>query len=241
MPLPNIYEQGFLRDLFNQMGNSYARVADICSLGFSQLWRQQAVKFLDLKEGDNAFDLMAGTGESWKYMLPKVGESGRIYALDFSHEMCLQAKERKNLLQADNVHVLEGDAFSTPVPDGSMDAVFSAYGVKTMPISSYDGFVSEVNRVLKPGGQASIMEVSLPENKAHQLVFKAFLNAGFPVLKKLLGHQANHFSMFRHYLSEFQNCKRLREAFNAQGFETRYVRLPGDGATAIVARKLTPG
>lgn len=233
----DLYAPAFQQDLFDKMGRVYERVGDICSLGFSRIWRRRAVKALALKPGDKVCDLMAGTGESWKYFLPKIGPSGQVIAVDFSPEMCKIGQARVNKKGLTQVQVLQGDAMDTRLPANSMDSVYSAYGIKTLPKSDYPRLTAEVKRILKPGGRAAFVEVSMPDNKWHQKVFHVYLGVGFPLLKKLLGQRAKHFEMFNHYLTRFQNGRDLAQAFTQAGFSVQYKRLLGDGASLVIAEK----
>lgn len=232
------YAKPTLINMFNQMSTCYERLSTIGSFGLSRLWRRQAIGFLGLKAGDNVYDLMSGTGESWQYILPHIGEGGSIHAVDFSREMTMRGNARKQKLGARNIDVVEGDALATCAPAESADAVFSAYGVKTLSPELYPALVSEVQRILKPGGSVSIVEASLPENRILRRCVNFYLKSGFFILKTVFGKKADNFAMFRHYLSNFENCKKLSQAFTEAGFAVRYERLKGQGATAVVARKL---
>ena len=64
MTNPN-YDQQFIAQLFDQMGPSYDLTNIISSFGFSEIWRAQCVRNLQLSRSSVVADLMAGSGECW--------------------------------------------------------------------------------------------------------------------------------------------------------------------------------
>jgi demethylmenaquinone methyltransferase/2-methoxy-6-polyprenyl-1,4-benzoquinol methylase len=231
------YEASFLKELFDHMEPIYERVGDLGSLGFNRLWRKKAVDFLNLKPGETVCDMMSGTGEGWKYILPRIGSTGKLIALDFSSEMTRRAQVRQKKIKALNIEVREEDVTQTSLPSASVDAIYSAYGLKTLSPQTRWQFVQEIKRILKPGGRFSLVEASLPENLWFRKLYQIYLKIVFGILKLLIGKPAQKFAMFEHYLSVFQNCKALQKDFEAQNFQVRYLRMPGDAATGLVGIK----
>lgn len=236
------YKNEHLERMFDQMGSRYETIVALGGLGFYRLWSRRAVNLLALKPGDKVCDMMAGTGDAWKRILPKIGPEGHITAIDLSGQMVQMAKARKAKLKADNVTVLKEDVLKSSVPTGSMDKVYSGFGVKTLPKEFYPGFVAEVKRVLKPGGRFSLVEASLPKYKWHQQVYRLYMKIGFFFLRRLFKKEdADQFAMVRNYMEDFQNCKALMAEFEKQGFQVKYVRMLGDGATGLVGQKADAG
>lgn len=233
------YKNEYLEGMFDKMGPHYETILALGGLGFYSWWQRRAIGMLDLKAGDQVCDLMSGTGEAWRSILPKIGETGRIVAVDLSQEMVQRANILKAKLKADNIQVLKEDVLKSSVSSGSMDKVLSSYGVKTLPSETYPAFATEVKRILKPGGRFSILEASLPKHKWHQHVYRLYMKIGFFALRSILkAEEANKFAMITQYMENFQNCKALMAEFQKQGFEdVKYVRMPGDGATALTGRK----
>jgi demethylmenaquinone methyltransferase/2-methoxy-6-polyprenyl-1,4-benzoquinol methylase len=75
-----IYDPAHLKRLFDEMQSSYDRVCSITSFGFNLRWRRQLIARLALERGMAVGDLMAGGGETWRYLLARVG-GGRILAV----------------------------------------------------------------------------------------------------------------------------------------------------------------
>ncbi len=64
----DIYEADYVRQLFDEMSESYDRVNYLTSFGFSQRWRRQCVEHALIQSGETVHDLMCGMGECWGYM-----------------------------------------------------------------------------------------------------------------------------------------------------------------------------
>jgi demethylmenaquinone methyltransferase/2-methoxy-6-polyprenyl-1,4-benzoquinol methylase len=141
----DIYDDGYLKALFDEMQSTYERVSTLTSFGFNRRWRRQVVERLGLRQGMRIGDLMAGSGESWMYLLPRIGRDGALVAVDFSSEMMRQANERKQALQAHNVVTANEDVLQSSIATQSLDAVVCVYGVKTLSPQyqrRYGGFSS---------------------------------------------------------------------------------------------------
>lgn len=67
--MKNIYDQEYVRRLFNHMSGSYERMNYITSFGFSIRWRKQFLKKLGKSDDHlNVIDLLSGLGENWFYL-----------------------------------------------------------------------------------------------------------------------------------------------------------------------------
>jgi ubiquinone/menaquinone biosynthesis C-methylase UbiE len=74
--MSDIYDTTFQQALFDEMQSTYEVVSTLCSFGFNRRWRRQLVRRLHLDPGLWMCDLMAGSGETWAYLLPLVGANG---------------------------------------------------------------------------------------------------------------------------------------------------------------------
>jgi len=232
----DIYSAEFLKRLFDEMQGSYERVSDISSFGFNRRWRKQCAELLSLKPGDTICDLMTGTGEVWMYILPRIGVTGRLYSVDFSPVMAKNARERKNALNY-AVDVLEEDALASSLPDNRFDGVISTYGLKTFNAESLDRLIAEIKRILKPGGQFALIEISIPDNPLLRFGYFSYLKYVIPLVGKVLLGNHENYRYLSEFLIRFKNCRTLYEKFRSHGFDVRYVSFFFGCATAITGSK----
>jgi demethylmenaquinone methyltransferase/2-methoxy-6-polyprenyl-1,4-benzoquinol methylase len=229
----SIYDEQFIMNLFDEMQDTYERVSNVTSFGFNLRWRRQLIDLLKLQPGMIVADMMGGGGETWRYILPYIDQTGKLYNIDFSPQMCRSATERKEQLQHPGIHVLEENALHSSIADSSIDAVICVYGVKTLPPARYDDFVSEIQRILKPGGKFGVVEISVPPIALLRLPYMLYLSQVVPVIGALMLGNHENFRMLSRYMQAFQNCRDLAGCFSEQGFDIAYHLFFGGCCTAI--------
>lgn len=228
-----IYETEYLQALFDEMQGTYEMVSSISSFGFNRRWRRQLMQRMDLRPGTYLCDLMAGSGESWAYVLPKIGTEGHLIAIDFSQKMIANAKTRRARFGHSNIDIRCEDVFATSLIPGTMDAVICVYGVKTLVIGDLERFVAQVKYLLRPGGRFGVIEVSVPHWLPLKLPYLAYLRYVVPFLGKLLLGNPENYRMLSRYTERFGDCNQLAQLFAAHGFELTTHSLFWGCATAI--------
>jgi ubiquinone/menaquinone biosynthesis methyltransferase len=137
----------------------------------------RSAAFLQLQGGETVADLCCGTGKSTEAVQYHLN-SGRIIAIDNSAGMLQQA--RKNLSGNPGtitVDFRKEDVMNLSLDDNSCDAVFMAYGIRNMP--DYQACISNLYRVLKPGGRIVFHEYALASPAAR--IYWRVLGYGFIV------------------------------------------------------------
>jgi demethylmenaquinone methyltransferase/2-methoxy-6-polyprenyl-1,4-benzoquinol methylase len=155
-----------VRQMFDEIAPRYDLVNHVMSMSVDRLWwRRTARTFTHILSRREArvLDLCAGTGDmaaALRSVSVRRGsgpEGVAIYALDFSHRMLQYGLEK---YAARSIQPVEGDALALPLPDGSMDLVVSAFGFRNL--ANYDAGLREIFRVLRPEGEAGILDFSEP-------------------------------------------------------------------------------
>ena len=149
--------------MFDEIAPRYDLANHVLSMNIDKLWwRRTARMFAHILAGPNArvLDLCAGTGDmsvALHAVGAEKGSSSAIYALDFSHHMLQHGMAK---YAAKQIQPIEGDALQLPLPDGAMDLVVSAFGVRNL--ANYDAGLREIFRVLKPQGEVGILDFGEP-------------------------------------------------------------------------------
>lgn len=115
----------------------------------TRLRLQELIPSFALASGMNTLDLGCGSGVLGPYLRPLVGPEAELHAVDVSAEMIRMAEVKKVYTRC-----IHASAMSLPLPDASLDAVvcFAAFP----HFSDKAAALSEIYRVLKPGGLLSI-------------------------------------------------------------------------------------
>ena len=117
------------------------------------------LSFAEVQAGDVVLDIGSGAGIDCLIAAEKVGDEGKVIGLDMTPAMIARATENAIEAGAENVEFRLGDAEDMPVEDGSVDWVVSNCVINLAP--DKERVFSEVQRVLKNGGQLAVSDIVL--------------------------------------------------------------------------------
>jgi SAM-dependent methyltransferase len=106
------------------------------------------VRFAGIAAGENVLDVGTGTGV---VAITAARAGAEVTGLDLTPELLDEARENARIAQMEQIVWSEGDAEALPYPDRSFDVVVSQFGHMFAPRP--EAAVSEIHRVLKPGGR----------------------------------------------------------------------------------------
>jgi demethylmenaquinone methyltransferase/2-methoxy-6-polyprenyl-1,4-benzoquinol methylase len=139
---------------FDEIARDYDRMNHLMTAGLDRCWRKRAVQGLHGK----VLDVACGTGDMVVELLrTRYAASLQVTGVDLSEEMLAIAKRK-----APQAEYRLADAEHLPFGDASFDAVTCAFGVRNF-VHLEQG-LSEMLRVLKPGGRMVILELATPDS-----------------------------------------------------------------------------
>lgn len=231
--MKEIYEAKFIEKLFDKISNSYSKVNYVTSFGFGTRWRKQCVDQLQIEEGKVVVDLMTGMGECWEYILKNESDDSKLIGLDFSSEMIKRAEQKKLKFSQSNIELLREDVFENSIESGSADYVISGFGLKTFNDEQFAKFANEIDRLLKPNGKFSLVEISVPKIRILKPFFMFYVKTIIPTLGRIFLGSPENYKMLGIYAEKFQNSKKVYNAFKKGNFEVEYVEYFFGCATGI--------
>ncbi|MFI5044249.1 MAG: methyltransferase domain-containing protein [Acidimicrobiales bacterium] len=110
---------------------------------------------LDPRPGETALDVGCGVGDVATELAVAVGEGGAVIAIDASDAMLGAARRRAEAMGVD-VDFRVGDATAIDLPDDAVDVVRCERVLQWVP--EYEGAISEMTRVLRPGGRIVVID-----------------------------------------------------------------------------------
>lgn len=233
---PN-YDEKYVAELFDQMGPTYDVVNLISSFGFSEFWRASCVANVPIRSGDAVADLMSGSGECWSYIRKRIGNSGSLISVDISRYMCERQHKRLAKRSGSPVDIRCESALAMNVADNSQDCVVSAFGLKTFNVDQLQRLAREVFRVLRPGGQFSFLEISVPPSLWLRLPYRLYIGTIIPAIGQFILKNIDCYRMLGVYTDAFGSCERVLDTFQNAGFEVHLKKHFFGCATSIIGRK----
>lgn len=114
---------------------------------------------LGVYDGMVAADLGAGTGVYTTLLAERVGESGRVYAVEVQKEFLTNIKDAAATRGFKNVEVIWGDIErhnGTKIKDASVDIVVISNVL--FQVEDKSGLLLEAKRILRPGGKLLLVD-----------------------------------------------------------------------------------
>jgi len=238
---PDIHDSEYVRDLFDRVSNTYGYTNYLASFGFTARWRRHCISKLDqLRSNECGYDLMCGRGETWVNLLSHHPTIRNLIGLDISSEMIKGAKIQANRLEADVFEFMELDVFKNDIPSDSADFVVSTFGIKTFTNDQQRLLASEVNRILKPGGIFSFVEVSYPKGWIFAPLYMFYLSRVMPVIEKIFLGCSYGYSAIGLYVAEFGDCRHFCSQLESHGLRVIYEDLFFGCASSVSGIKAIP-
>ena len=133
-------------------------------------------QFAKIKEKDIVIDLGSGAGNDCFVARHETGPEGKVIGIDFTPIMVQKARINAEKLGYNNVEFREGDIDAMPVNDNLADVVVSNCVLNLVP--NKQKVITEIARVLKPGGHFSISDIVLVGDLPNALKNDAEMYAG---------------------------------------------------------------
>ena len=210
--------------MFDRISPKYDALNHLLSFNIDRVWRCKTAKAVAKSQPKTILDLATGTADL-AIALAKQNPQARIIGMDISKKMLDIGKEKVNQRNLENqIELRLGDAAALPFEDDSFDAVTVAFGVRNF--EDLGKGLSEISRVLKPGGQAVILEFSMPERFPVKQLYRFYFKHFLPKIGKWVSKDNSAYSylpasvekfpkpiVFSHLLASFGlgkcNTKRL--------------------------------
>lgn len=201
------------REMFDHAAPGYDAAERWTGLGTGPWYRHEVLRRCGLKPGMQVLDVAAGTGLVTVAAHDIVGPAGRVIALDPSPGML--GELRKKLA----VETLEGYAEDIPLPDREVDFISMGYALRH--VGDLDQAFAEYFRVLRPGGQVCLMEISRPASRLGRVFLSGYIRGVVPVLARLAGSRADVVRLWEYYGDTIDTAiepERILIALRAAGF-----------------------
>lgn len=162
-----------VRQMFDGIAPTYDRLNHLMSLNVDRLWRRHALREIVDGSVQQILDVACGTGDS-TISIAKAGNPGsRVTGVDISEGMMalvMQKAAREGV--HDRIRLKVADGEDLPFGEGSFHRVTCAFGIRNFEHKEQG--LKEFYRVLKPGGKAVILELSVPTGRTARRLYDVY-------------------------------------------------------------------
>ncbi len=210
-----------VRAMFDRIAPRYDLVNRVMTLGMDIRWRRQTVDALALPPSSTVLDVACGTGDLCcelraRQLLP-VG-------LDMSWGMLSAGHNCAPLVQ--------GDALVMPFPDGAFDGAVCGFALRN--VVDLSKLFEEFNRVIRPGGRLSLLEVAEPEHAVRRAIHAVYFRRAVPLIGRILSDK-DAYEYLPRSTSYLPPPTKLLALLTTSGFRNVRIRLVGFGAAQIIS------
>jgi len=218
-----------VREMFSGIAGKYDLLNHLLSLNIDRSWRRRVRERLsDILGREDAIvlDVACGTGDLSLEL--KRDARAKVIGTDFCRPMLTIAAEKS----ADgSIPYIEADAMTLPFASDSFDAVTIAFGLRNLP--NVDNGLTELFRILKPGGRLVVLEFSSPVVPGFRQLFNFYFGSVLPRIGGLISGSRAAYTYLPASVRKFPDQKALAVKFNDIGFDqVEYENLTG-GIAAI--------
>jgi ubiquinone/menaquinone biosynthesis methyltransferase len=208
----------YVRSLFATIADRYDLITVALSYGQDRRWKRRLVDLALPREDARALDLATGTGD---IAFAVAARGARVVGLDITLRMIelAEAKRRRaggSAARRPTVAFLVGDMLALPFPSGSFDLVTTGYGLRNVP--NLDAAISEIRRVLAPGGQFLSLDFNRPDNPIVRAAYLAYLTAVGGALGWVLHRDPDTYRYIPASIRQYPGAAAVRRMFEARGF-----------------------
>lgn len=146
-----------VRGVFESVAARYDVMNDLMSAGMHRLWKRFAVELSGVRPGARVLDIAGGTADMTRLFSDKAGPTGEVWLTDINGAMLAVGRDRM-LDEGRAGPAVQCDAERLPFPSAYFDVTCIAFGLRN--VTRKENALAEMQRVLKPGGRAVVLEFS---------------------------------------------------------------------------------
>jgi demethylmenaquinone methyltransferase/2-methoxy-6-polyprenyl-1,4-benzoquinol methylase len=219
-------------EMFNNISAKYDFLNHFLSLGIDKLWRKKAVKMLKTIQPNRILDIATGTGDFAIESLSLKPEE--VVGLDISEGMLEKGREKMVKRKVDHIVSMRlGDSEEIPFEDNYFDALTVGFGVRNF--QNLEKGLTEMLRVVRPGGMLIILEFSKPKKFPVKQYFHFHSKYIIPFFGKTISKDASAYTYLPESVAVFPEGKNFETILVQLGYKNVNSTLVSGGIATIYA------
>jgi demethylmenaquinone methyltransferase / 2-methoxy-6-polyprenyl-1,4-benzoquinol methylase len=208
--------------MFDDIAFKYDFLNRFLSAGIDIGWRKKAIRQLVDLQPKKILDVATGTADV-AIMTTGILKADKIIGIDISDGMLEIGRQKVTKAGlANTIELLNGDSETIKFDDNSFDAVTVAFGVRNF--QQLEKGLSEILRVLKPGGKLVVLEFSKPKMPGVKSLYNLYMKVICPNLGKLFSKNRNAYKYLDESIQHFPEGKNFTSILDNLGYINTYCK-----------------
>ena len=217
--------------MFDDIAAKYDFLNRFLSAGIDLRWRKKAIGYLNDVAPKKILDVATGTADV-AIMASHLLRPDKITGIDISNGMLeIGRKKIEKLRLSDKIELLNGDSEAINFNDNTFDAVTVAFGVRNF--QHLEKGLSEILRVLKPGGKLVVLEFSKPSIPFVKPLYTFYMKIVTPNMGKLFSKNRHAYKYLDESIKKFPEGKNFTQILDNIGFKKTFSRSLSLGICSI--------
>jgi demethylmenaquinone methyltransferase / 2-methoxy-6-polyprenyl-1,4-benzoquinol methylase len=224
----------YVQGLFTTIADRYDLITRLLSFGRDAAWKARVLDLVRVQPGERVLDLACGTGD---LTFGAANAGGRVIGLDFAARMLTRAKLREaSDRRAGHIDWLLADMTKLPAKSNSVDVVTTGYGLRNVP--DLTTALTEIHRVLKPGGRMCSLDFDRPEARWLRTIYLAYLDVVGAGLGWVLHRNPDTYRYIPASIRRYPGSRAVAAQMTSIGFsDVRHIPVLGGLMAIHVARR----
>jgi demethylmenaquinone methyltransferase/2-methoxy-6-polyprenyl-1,4-benzoquinol methylase len=214
--------EGQVRAMFDRIAGVYDAMNSVMTAGMHHRWRRRAIDVARVGPGSRVLDVATGTGD---LAIEAQSRGAVVVGSDFSEGMLALARKK-----APSITFEQADALALPYEDDSFDAATVGFGARNF--ADLQQGLSEMARVVRPGGRVVVLEITTPTRPPLSTFFSLWFDRVVPLVGRVAG-DADAYSYLPSSVKRFPAPEDLAATMERAGLGELHWILTAGGIIAI--------
>lgn len=184
-------KQQFLREIFDKTAPVYEGIASWGWFGSGGIYRRNVLRRAGVRPSMRVIDVASGTGPVARALMTILDSPEQIVCVEPSAGMIAESRKRVPCAH------YQSTAEKLPVEDASFD--FLTMGFALRHVDDLDATFAEFHRVLREGGKALVLDVTMPQNRLGRGIFRFYFKHILPALTLIFSRNREAHRLMKYY------------------------------------------
>ncbi len=205
-----------VEEMFDNISHKYDFLNHFLSLGIDVLWRKKSLKKIQNQNPARILDVATGTGD-FAIEAKKKYKNAKISGIDISNGMLEVGREKIKKRGIADIEMLQADSAELPFDDNTFDVAIVAFGARNF--ENLLAGLSDMQRVLKPGGEIVVLEFSKPKAFPFKQIYNFYFNNVLPMFGKMISKDSSAYTYLPESVKVFPEGNDFLKVLSQAGFE----------------------